>query len=384
MLRHPLTLGWIILELTLLAASGQAPVISSIQSNGELTWTNVLNTNAVYRVEWAAQAGGPWRRFTAQSLNTIDAHANRQFSVEVPMFYRVVMETNPPPLAMAWIEGGDFQMGATNGFADEAPVRKVTLNGFWMDVFEVNMGKWKEVYDWALANGYDFDNPGTSRNGYSISNPGTIISNLPPYPVMGINWYDAVKWCNARSEMEGLTPNYAYVLGPSLLSYKTGQRSNLVWRGTGYRLPTEAEWEYAARGGRQGRRFSWGDTISHKWANYSPDSAQSYDVNPYTGNHPWFAVHAQNISQPGAGLPPNGYGLFDMAGNVHEWCWDWHGPYAAGDAVNPTGPASGTNRVRRGGAWNAPSSSSRVSDRKSNPPDHGGTPLIGLRCVRNP
>ena len=377
MLLSALLAGWLLAAF----AHGQAPVISSIQANGILIWTNAANTDAVYRVEWAAQAGGPWQRFTASHLNSIDAHTNRQFSVAVPMFYRIVMETNPPPLAMVWIEDGDFQMGATNGFANEAPVHPVQLDSFWMDVFEVNMGKWKEVYDWALVNGYDFDNPGTSRDGYSISSPGTIISNLPPYPVMGVNWYDAVKWCNARSEMEGLTANYTYILGPSVLTYKTGQRSNLFWRGTGYRLPTEAEWEYAARGGRQGRRFPWGDTISHQWANYSADPTVAYDVNPTSGHHPWFAAHAQNISQPGAGLPPNGYGLFDMVGNVQEWCWDWHGAYSAGVQTNPAGPATGTNRVRRGGAWNVAPEFSHVSFRSSSPP-HDGPPQIGFRCVR--
>jgi formylglycine-generating enzyme len=379
-------LWWTVLAAAGLWATvgmGQGLVIGSLQGNGQLTWTNNANTSAVYRVEWAAQAEGPWHRFTPAGLSMIDAATNRQFSVAVPMFYRVVMETNPPPAGMAWIEGGSFQMGDDAGYADEVPAHPVTVSSFWMDVFEVNKAKWDEVYGWAITNGYSFDNVGASRNGDNLGSS-SIVSNLPCYPVYQINWFDAVKWCNARSEMEGLVPAYQYFSFSFYFTYQSGQRSNLLVRSNGYRLPTEAEWEYAARGGRKGLRFPWGNTITHEWANYSAHPATyAYDVNPYTGSHAWFAVHAQYISQCGAGLPPNDFGLFDMAGNVQEICWDWYGSYTAGSQTNPVGPVSGTNRVVRGGAWNVDARGARCAARAYRAPENElGT--IGFRCVRGP
>ena len=91
-------------------ASAQSTVIA-LGGNGQLTWTNGVNTNALYRLEWASKPGGPWHSFTYQPLNTIDAHNNTSFTVEVPMFYRVLMITNPPPLGMVWIDGGMWNWG---------------------------------------------------------------------------------------------------------------------------------------------------------------------------------------------------------------------------------------------------------------------------------
>ena len=158
------------------------------------------------------------------------------------------------------------------------------------------------------------------------------------YPVRGVTWYGAAAYCNWRSQQEGRQPCY------NLSTWECDFSKN------GYRLPTEAQWEYAARGGWEGRRFPWGNTITHSQANYFSDSRYSYDISSSRGLHP---AWPQPYTSPVGTFAPNDYGLYDMAGNVWEWCNDWYGDtsYASGPQRNPNGPESGTYRVLRGGSW---------------------------------
>jgi formylglycine-generating enzyme len=176
--------------------------------------------------------------------------------------------------------------------------------------------------------------------------------------VVALGWLcDCVKWCNARSQQAGKTPVYYTDAGFTQV-YTTGEVTPYVnWSAQGYRLPTEAEWEKAARGGASGHRFPWSDTDNIDWsrANYytlwrDGKPYFPFDVNPTEGYNPAFNDGVQPYTSPVGTFPGNGYGLNDMAGNVFEWCWDWYWTYYAG-GTDPRGPSSGRYRVSRGGDW---------------------------------
>lgn len=356
-----------------LSSMAQEPVISSLQQNGQLAWTNAASSNGLYRVEWAAQAGGPWFR-TLDNVGTVDALGATGFSVSVPMFFRVVMATTSPPMGMVWIDGGDVELGQTD-FA--IPVHTNFISGFWMDALEVSKAQWDDVAGWAATNGYDITK--ASASGKTNS-----------HPVSSVNWYECVKWCNARSQKEGLAPCY-FTSATYSETYKSGSldisNSFVNWSGSGYRLPTEAEWEKAARGGRQRRLFPWGgNTIQHALANYYSSTSYSYDTSPTRGAHPSYATGGSPLTSPVGSFPANGYGLHDMAGNVSEWCWDWFGTYSVAYQADPHGPETGTERVTRGGSWVYFADDARCAGRRihTSPGDEFVLPLCGFRCVRGP
>jgi len=254
-------------------------------------------------------------------------------------FYRLALDTpTGVPEGFSFIPAGAFMMGRTSGDTDSnAPPVTVTVSAFFMGQYEVTKALWDEVRTWGAANGYT-----------DLAEGGGKASN---HPVQEIRWFDMVKWCNARSQRDGLTPVYTV----SAAVMRTGTSVPTAnWSANGYRLPTEAEWEKAARGGVSGKRFPSGlDTISHSQANYRAYSGWSYDSSgAVNGYHPSYRVGEFPYTSPVGSFAANGYGLYDMAGNVWEWCWDWYGAstYVSG-AIDPRGAASGTDRVLRGGSW---------------------------------
>jgi sulfatase modifying factor 1 len=163
-------------------------------------------------------------------------------------------------------------------------------------------------------------------------------------PMVLVSWYGSAAYCNWRSSAEGYDSCY------NLSTWECDFSEH------GYRLATEAEWEYAARGGEQSpyHRFPWGDTISHSQANYYADPCSySYDVSPTSGYHPDWNDGIWPYTSVVGSFAPNGYGLYDMSGNVWEWCNDWYDSdyYDTSPYDNPTGPASGILRVLRSGCY---------------------------------
>lgn len=276
--------------------------------------------------------------------------------------------------AMSRIPAGWYTRGDNGGVQTSKPAHQTYVNSFEIDRLEVTEAEWEGVATWAAAHGYDL--------------PVTLEYDVPGnHPAVAITWHDAVKWCNARSEMEGRVPVYqANTAGTQV--YRTGvinlTNSHVNWSGNGYRLPTEAEWERASRGGIEGAPYPWGGTDALARANHwdyalliGRAPSESY---PYTQ-----AAGSFNGSQPPAGSPDaaNAYGLYDMVGNAWEWTWDRMSDYSADPKVDPRGPDTGEFRVMRGGSWWNYIDQATNSQRLAFPPagddDYG---MNGFRCVR--
>jgi len=371
------------------AARAADPIITGLER--ALLLTIQSDTNVVNRVQVANSLNqGGWTTLTNLTVTQSPYwFADLTAAPVATRFYRV--QSVPAPSGMSLIPAGLFIMGDTfgEGGTNELPVHPVQVSGFTMDTNPVTYAIWQQVYQWATNHGYNFDNAGCTWAGYNYSKGDT-------HPVHLVNWHDAVKWCNARSEMQSLTPCY-YTSSAQTAVYRAGDinvsNAWVNWKAAGYRLPTEAEWEKAARGGALCRRFPWADTNLIAWAraNYCGDPADySYDLSASNAFHPTFSADGiQPYTSPVGYFSPNGYGLCDMIGNVWEWCWDWYdaGWYSNAGATqsDPRGPAaaaSGSSRVLRGGSWYDYASYDRCSYRGYNILPTAAYSNVGFRCVR--
>jgi formylglycine-generating enzyme required for sulfatase activity len=261
-------------------------------------------------------------------------------------------------LRMAHILDGTFQMGQP-GFV--APVHSVTLTrGFYMGIYPVTQEQYQAVM---------------GANPSAFSADPAVGEEQTRRPVENVNWYHAIAFCNRLSILQGLNPVYTITgmnnTDPDAWLYSavptadnaTWDAVTVNWNANGYRLPTEAEWEYACRAVTTTPWYT-GDT-----ADAALDAAAWYSVNSNSRTHE-------------VGLKtPNAWGLYDMMGNVFEWCWDWRAAYTADVKTDPRGPASGTFRVVRGGSWIHTTEALRSAYRNdATPSDRINT--LGFRVVR--
>ncbi len=284
----------------------------------------------------------------------------------------------PPPAGLVFVDipGDTFYMGDSfnEGYSGELPVHTVTLSPFRMSKYEVTNAQYAEYLNAADADGLIKVSGGIV---YAASDS----SNIEPY----LNTHSA----DPHSQID--------YTGTFTVRSKSGRdMSNdpvveVSWYGAkgfcdyyGYRLPTEAEWEYAARGGLSAKRFPWGDTISHSQANYFSSSFYSYDISPTRWWHASWDDGVYPYTAPVGSFAPHGYGLYDVAGNVWEWCRDRYdsGYYNSSPQQDPQGPVSGGNRVWRGGDWSSNAEVCRNARRVYHSPSHRFYGL-GFRCAQD-
>lgn len=278
--------------------------------------------------------GLPFRKEVHLILKTID-----------PDYFKVLECRYFPD--MVTVEGGTYQMGSEKG---EAKGHQVTVNSFQMARTPVT---WWQYYLYCQATGREMpSSPGWGR-----------IGN---HPVVNVNWYDAVEYCNWVSERHGYRP--AYEIDPEPDANNKNDYDKQRWTVTlrndadGLRLPTEAEWEFAAKGGNKSKGFVYAGS----------DNLDEVG---------WYKKNAESKTHPVAERKENELGLHDMSGNVWEWCWDWHGDYPSSSQKNPTGLDAGSYRVIRGGSWDGVAGGCRAANR------NGGIPGsrvddVGFRPAR--
>ena len=263
------------------------------------------------------------------------------------------------------IPAGSFKMGSNDGYDDNKPVHEVTITKpFYMGKYEVTQAEYEKYCSYTES-----------------SSPSSKYGDGDNYPAYNVSWYDAVVYCNKRSIAEGLTPCYSISgnTDPSKWGtvptsrYSTWNAVECNWNANGYRLPTEAEWEYAARAGD--------NTVDS--LTYSGTS----DANEL-GDYVWYYDNA-NSNQIVGTKKPNAYGLYDMSGNVWEWCWNrYTNSYdtEAEGGSDPIGTSTGSGRVLRGGSWDYLSDSCAVSYRYTYGMARFGLPkylpfFLGFRVV---
>ena len=302
------------------------------------------------------------------TVKTEDGEKTATCSVTVaPVVVNITVEG----MVRLQLKDKSFQMGADytgteyDPLSNEKPLHKVTFTrDIYMCDHEVTQKEWQDVMG---------NNPS-----YFSSNPATD-EEQENRPVENINWYMAIAYCNKLSIKDGLQPCYSVKVGETEVDWKNlsygniPTRDNTDWNATvcdfsknGYRLPTEAEWEYAARGK---------ETATNKpvWAGTTTDT----ELEKYA----WYEYNSDYITHEVKKKLPNGYGLYDMSGNVWEWCWDWEGSYESEDAIDPTGAESGSYRVERGGYWGSNASDCRASYSIRNSPSGGRYYTSGFRLV---
>lgn len=254
---------------------------------------------------------------------------------------------------MIEIPDGPFLMGSNNGLNTEKPAHEVQVDAFLVDVCPITNNQFKQFIKDCPAWQKEAEVK-RSLNPYYLYfwRKGLIYpKGKRDHPAVYMNWFAAAAYCNWRSRNDGFQE-----------CYDENNNFTCNFEANGYRLPTEAEFEKAARGGLKETLYPWGNEIDKSKANYDNFIGDTTEVAIY---------------------PPNNYGLYDMSGNIAHWCQDWFAPdyYQKSPNSNPTGPKTGTHRVYRGGAWGNAEQFHRCHSRFCMPPLNVN-PDFGFRCVR--
>ena len=268
-------------------------------------------------------------------------------------------------ISMVWIPAGTFTRGSNIELDFAQPPHQVTLtNGFYMGRYEVTQAQWRELMGTNIQ----------QQERYYHGGVGALAGVGDNFPMYYVNWFDAIVFCNRLSIKEGLTPAYSINNSTNPAAWGSVPASwddstitvwdnvTIVANSTGYRLPTEAQWEYACRAGTT-TAYNTGNTI--------------------TDNTGWYRHNSADGTSEAGGKPANAWGLYDMHGNVSEWVWDRLDEYTAGAKTDPTGPSATDDRVRvlRGGSWNDYEEPLRSAYRDSFSPE-GSSNAWGFRLVR--
>ena len=309
----------------------------------ELTWTDNCNFESGYKIE-RSTGTNPFIEIARTSANVheyvdkknVDLLSNyytyrlRAFTSSNNSEYSNTIHVGNG-LAMVHIAGGGFQMGKKGNF-DEGPEHRVRIADFYIGKYEITQKEWGEIYD---------------------NNPSGYQGN--EFPVESVSWYDAIEFCNRKSKMSDLSPCYSI----------KGKQVICDWNADGYRLPTEAEWEYASRGANQSHGYIYSG------------SDDFYLV-------AWIWINSGNITHKVGGKQPDELGIYDMSGNVAEWCWDWYDSdyYRLSPSTDPKGPNSGIKKVVRGGGMDNSASIVQCTHRSVEDPEKYQK-SIGFRVVRS-
>jgi formylglycine-generating enzyme required for sulfatase activity len=296
---------------------------------------------AEYYLGIACFNGQGFPRDAGEAKRRLAKAADAGFEPAADLLRRIDTFSDPsassaPGSSLNLIPGGKFTMGCLPdeaGWAGDITM-EVELGDFYLAPYPVTQKEWEEI--------------GVRRRKRPSFFKGDDL------PVEQVSWFDAIEYCNQRSIREGLTPVYR-IPEPGGPSYSMGG-INVIWdrnirsETAGYRLPTEAEWEYACRAGTH-TPFNTGDQLTTDQANF--DGHYPYTGEEYPYNLDETGLFRNTTTLVGT-FPPNAWGLYDMHGNVNEWCWDIYGRYeapAGAILVDPAGPPTGTDRVKRGGSW---------------------------------
>ncbi|MDP8209915.1 MAG: SUMF1/EgtB/PvdO family nonheme iron enzyme [Candidatus Stygibacter australis] len=305
-----------------------------------LNWEYELEEITGFRIEKKAE-GGTWELYADNIATDLreweDDNCHNNDSYRIKAYYQeyeshASNEVKFMENYMVFVEGGTFEMGDhyNEGNSDEIPLHDVTLSSFFIGQYEVTQDEYE---------------------GLMGSNPAHDHGVGDDYPVYYVSWYDAAEYCNALSEQKGLTPCY------NLNDWSCNFSAD------GFRMPTEAEWEYAARGG-----VNWTDNLRYS------------GTTDNLGDHAWIYLNSDYRSHEIGTREANQLGIYDMSGNVWEWCNDWYSYYNSSPETDPLGPDNGLNRVNRGGSWSSYASVCRVANRGINSPGYSYN-NIGFRLA---